>query len=300
MRFSEWVHAHTRSILFLMAALAVGGIASSLKLPVALFPQVAFPRVAVGLEAGDRPAERMAVEVTWPIEEAVRAVPGVRNIRSITSRGAAEISINFDWDTDMPAAMLQVQSAVSRTMTELPAGTKFDVRLMDPTVFPTLGYSLTSDTHSLVELRDIAQYQLRPVLSTITGVAKTEVLGGEIEEFRVEADPAKLNAYGMTLEDVAKALSAANVLTAVGRLEDHDKLYLIISDTGFKDLGQISATVLRTDAGGIVRLSDVATVRRDAAPQWTRTTADGHDAVLLNVHQQPGGNTVQIANDIKA
>jgi len=300
MKFSEWAHSHHRSILFLMAALALGGIASSLKLPVALFPQVAFPRVALSLEAGDRPAERMAIEVTWPVEEAVRAVPGVRNIRSTTSRGAADVSINFDWETDMPAAMLQVQSAVSRIVTELPAGTKFDVHLMDPTVFPALGYSLVSDTRSLIELHDIAQYQLRPVLGTVTGVAKTEVLGGEVEEYRVEADPAKLNAYGMTLDDVAKALSAANVLTAVGRLEDHNKLYLIISDTGFKTLEQISATVLRTDAGGIVRLSDVATVRRDAAPQWTRVTADGHDAVLINVHQQPGGNTVQIAEDIKA
>ncbi|MCX5685369.1 MAG: efflux RND transporter permease subunit, partial [Planctomycetota bacterium] len=251
MKFSEWAHSHHRSILFLVAALALGGIASSLKLPVALFPQVAFPRVAVSLDSGDRPAERMAIEVTWVAEEAVRSVPGVRNIRSISSRGAADISINFDWETDMPAAKLQVESAIARIMTDLPAGTKFDVRLMDPTVFPVLGYSLTSDTHSLIELRDVAQYQLRPVLSTITGVAKTEVL------------------------------------------------YLLISDTGFKTLDQIAATVLRTDAGGIVRLSDVATVRRDAAPQWSRVTADGHDAVLVDIFQQPGGNTVQIADDIK-
>ncbi len=300
MKWTEWAHAHHRSILFLLAVLALGGIASALNLPVALFPQVPFPRVEVNLEAGDRPGERMAIEVTWPIEEAVRAVPGVRNIRSTTSRGAADVSINFDWETNMPAAMLQVESAVSRVMAELPAGTKFDVRLMDPTVFPVLGYSLTSDTRSLIDLRDIAQYQLRPVLTTITGVAKTEVLGGEVEEYRVEADPAKLHSYAMTLEDVGKALSAANVLTAVGRLEDHNKLYLLISNTGFKDLDQIAATVLRTEAGSVVRLSDVASVRRDAEPQWTRVTADGHDAVLIDVYQQPGGNTVQIARDIKA
>jgi len=300
MKFTEWIHAHHRSILFLLAVLALGGVASALSLPVALFPQVPFPRVEVNLEAGDRPGERMAIEVTWPVEEAVRAVPGVRNIRSTTSRGAADISINFDWDTDMPSAMLQVESAVNRVMAELPAGTKFDVRLMDPTVFPVLGYSLTSDTRSLIDLRDIARYQIRPVLATITGVAKMEVLGGEVEEYRVEADVARLNSYGMSLEEVGKALSAANVLTAVGRLEDHNKLYLIISNTEFKDLDRIAATVLRTDAGGIVRLSDVATVRRDAAPQWTRVTADGHDAVLIDVFQQPGGNTVQIADDIKA
>ena len=186
MKFTEWVHAHHRSFLFLLGALALGGVASGWNLPVTLFPQVHFPRVEVNLEAGDRPAERMAIEVTWPIEEAVRAVPGVRNIRSATSRGAADISINFDWGRDMPAAMLQVESAVNRVMPELPQGTSFDVRLMDPTVFPVLGYSLTSDDRSLAELRDIAQYEIRPVLATIAGVAKTEVLGGEVEEIRVE------------------------------------------------------------------------------------------------------------------
>jgi multidrug efflux pump subunit AcrB len=270
MRFTEWVHAHRRSILFLLAVLAVGGLASSLNLPVSLFPRVDFPRVFVNLEAGDRPAERMAVEVTWLVEEAVRAVPGVRNIRSATSRGAADISINFDWDQDMRAAMLQVESAVNRAMPELPQGTTFEVRLMDPTVFPVLGYSLTSDKRSLAELRDIAQYELRPLLTTVAGVAKTEVLGGEVEEYRVETDLGKLNSYGLTLEDVGKALAAANVLTAVGRLEDHDKLYLLISNTQYKDFDQIAATVLRTDAGGIVRLRDVATVRKDVAPNWSR------------------------------
>ena len=102
---------------------------------------------------------------------------------------------------------------------------------MDPTVFPVLAYSLTSDTHSLVELRDIALYQLRPLLSTISGVAKIEVLGGAQREYQVIVNPARLDSYGLALSDVAKALSAANVIQAVGRLEDHYKLYLAMSDT---------------------------------------------------------------------
>ena len=88
MNFSAWIQAHRRSILFLLVVLAVGGLASSLLLPVSLFPHVEFPRVLVSLEAGDRPAERMTVEVTPPVEEAVRAVPGVRTVRSTTSRGS--------------------------------------------------------------------------------------------------------------------------------------------------------------------------------------------------------------------
>ncbi|MBW7899492.1 Cobalt-zinc-cadmium resistance protein CzcA [Candidatus Brocadiaceae bacterium B188] len=299
MTFVDWTQSHRRSILSLLAALALGGLASSTKLPVALFPRVSFPRIVVSLEAGDRPAERMAIEVTWPVEESVRSIPGALNVRSKTSRGSADISINFEWGEDMIAAMLQVESAINQTLPSLPQGTAFHVRRMDTTVFPVLAYSLTSDTHSLIELRDIALYQLRPLLSTIEGVARIEILGGAIEEYRVTVSPAQLASYNLSLSDISKALSAANVITAVGRLEDHYKLYLIISDTQLPGLDQIRETILRSGQNGMVRLDDVATVIREAAPQWTRVTADGHDAVIFQIYQQPGGNTVQIDNVVK-
>jgi CzcA family heavy metal efflux pump len=300
MNFTGWVHTHRFSLLFLISALIVGGLAATSKLPVALFPYVTFPRVVVNIDAGDRPAERMMIEVTFPIEQAVRAVPGVRNVRSTTSRGSAEISINFDWGEDMVAAMLQVESAINQVMPSLPQGTTFHARRMDPTVFPVLAYSLTSDIHSLVELRDVAVYQLRPLLSTISGVAKIEVLGGAQREYEVNINPARLDSYGLSLNDVAKVLSAANVIAAVGRMEDHYKLYLAMSDTRLQSLDQIRGTIIRSGPGGLVRLDNVATISEGTSPQWTRVTADGHDAVIFQVHQQPGGNTVQIAQEIKA
>jgi multidrug efflux pump subunit AcrB len=109
-----------------------------------------------------------------------------------------------------------------------------------------------------------------------------------------------LRSFELTLEDVAKSLSAANVLVAVGRLEQYDKLYLVISDTRFKKFEEIENTVLRSTPAGVVLLEDVATVEHSTEPQWTRVTADGRDAVLFQVYQQPGGNTVQIAQGIKA
>src|SRR5579862_9484323 len=266
MNFTAWAQGHSRSILFLLAALAIAGAFSSLSLPVALFPQVSFPRVRISLDAGDRPAEQMAVEVTTPVEEAVRAIPGVRGVRSTTSRGSAEISINFDWGQDMVSAMLQAQSEVNKILPSLPAGTSFEVERMDPTVFPVIAYSLTSDNHSLTELRDLALYTLRPALSTVTGVARVNVQGGEVEEYHVLVDPAKLQSFAMTLTDVANALSASNVLVAVGHLEQYDKLYLVISDTRFQKFDQIQHTVLRSTPSGVVLLNDVAVVERSTEP----------------------------------
>src|SRR5438094_248915 len=300
MNFTAWAHSHARSILFLLGALALAGAVASFSLPVALFPQVSFPRVRITLDAGDRPAEQMTIEVTTPVEEAVRAIPGVRNLRSTTSRGTSEISANFNWGEDMVSAMLQCQSQINKILPSLPSGTSFEVERMDPTVFPVIAYSLTSDSHSLIELRDLALYTLRPALSTVSGVARVGVQGGRVEEYRVTVDPDKLQSFKMTLAEVASALSASNVLVAVGRLEQYDKLYLVVSDTRFKKFDQIDRTGLRSTPDGVVLLDDVATVEHSAEPQWVRVTADGHDAVLFQVYQQPSGNTVEIARGIKA
>ena len=150
MKFANWLQYHHRSILFLLFAFGIGGLFSIFSIPVGLFPHVDFPRVVISLEAGDRTAERMGIEVTWPVEEAVRSVPGVTRIRSTTSRGGADISVNFEWGSHMVTSMLQVESAVNEILSTLPAGTGFTVRRMDPTVFPALGYSMISGTLSPV------------------------------------------------------------------------------------------------------------------------------------------------------
>ncbi len=297
---TQWAYRHCRSILFALGLTALAGFFEIYNTPVSLFPQVTFPRVVVNLNAGDMPAERMAVQVTWPVEEAVRAVPGVLTVRSATSRGSSDVAINFNWGSDMASAMLQVASAINQIRSTLPATLSFSVRRMDPTVFPVLGYSLSSSSHSLVELRDMALYQIRPILSAIPGVAKVDVLGGAIAEYQVLVDPARLNALGLSLNDIATALSATNVIQAVGRLEQNYKLYLLLANTQLQNSRQISQTILRSGQNGLVYLEDVAQVVKTTAPQWQRITAEGRDAVLFQLYQQPGSSTVEIARNARS
>ena len=300
MNFSAWMQGHRRSILFLLALLALAGALAALRLPVTLFPNVDFPRVVVSLDAGDRPADLMMLAVTQPVEEAVRRVPGVRDLRSTTSRGSADVSVSFDWGTDMGLATSQVNQAITQILPRLPPGTQLSTKRMDPTVFPILAYSLTSVTQSQTALYDLARYQLRPLLSSVNGVARIQVSGGAQEEYEVTVDPARLRAYGLTLDDVARALSATNVVRAVGRLEDHYKLYLAIADARLANLAQIGATVIKTGGNGVVRLDDVARVSDGVVPQWVKITADGRPAVSVDIYQQPGSNSVQIARDVRA
>ena len=299
MTIGSWIQAHRRSVLFLFLMLALAGVVAALKLPVSLFPTVDFPRAVVSIDVGDQPAEQMEMQVTRPVEDAVRRVPGVRTVRSTTSRGSAEISVNFDWGREMATSALQINAAIAQIQSQLPAGMQVTTRLMDPTVFPITAYSITSDRLTPIQLRDLAQYQLRPLLSSIDGVKYIQVQGGAVEEYRVTIDPKKLWALDLTLDDVARTLTNANVIAAVGKLEDHYKLFLAISDSRLKNLNQIRQLALKNQGNGVVRLGDIATVEQATAPEWTRVTADGKNAVLFSVYQQPGSNSVQIVSDIK-
>jgi CzcA family heavy metal efflux pump len=299
MTFAERIGNHRRSIVFALAALAAAGLFSALSLPVSLFPQVSFPRIRINIDSGDRPAEQMVLGVTRPLEEQIRRVPGVRDVRSASSRGSAEIDVGFDWGIDMISSTLQVDAAIAQALPGLPQGTTYIVRRMDPTVFPIIAYGLTSQSQSPSALYDFAAYTLVPSLSSISGVARVDVAGGAHQEFEVFADPRRLQTYGLALDDVARALGAANALAAVGRVEDHDKLYLAVSDSSLKTLNDVRDVVVGRGPSGAVHIGDVADVVDGAVPLWTRAAADGKPAVLFQVYEQPGGNVVQIAGAVR-
>ncbi|WP_420406499.1 efflux RND transporter permease subunit [Hoeflea sp.] len=298
--FARFISFHRRSILFLVVLLSLAGAFSTFHLPIGLFPKVNFPRIEVSVEAGDRPADQMEIEVTRLVEQALRAIPRVTNVRSTTSRGSADVSVTLAWGADTERGALQVQAALSEMIGSLPAGTGFTVRRMDPTVFPVAGYSLTSDTVDQIVLRQFARDELVPLLSTIAGVANISVLGGRVGEYQVEVSQEELFELGLTIADVANALSGSNVLTAVGRLEDVHKLFLVVTDDRLQKMEDIGSTVVRSGPAGLVLLDDIATVTLAPAPEYTRVTADGKEAVLVQVYQQPGGNTVQIVDGIKS
>jgi CzcA family heavy metal efflux pump len=299
MTFVQWVEYHAKSILFVALFLSLAGAVAATSLPVGLFPQVAFPRVQVSLDSGDRPADQMAQLVTRPVEEALRVIPGVQEVTSGSSRGGAQISVDFGWGRDMTAATLQVDTALSHILPSLPAGTKSVTRRMEPTVFPIIAYGLTSDKVSIPELRDLVKFQVRPLLTAVPGLAKVDLVGGADAEVQVQVDPHKLDAYGLSEADIVSALGSANVLQAMGKLEDHNKLYILIANSAMTDIEQVRDVVLRSDQHSVVRIRDVAEVSNSTVPQWVRVVEDGSNAVLFQVYEQPDGNAVQIAQSVR-
>jgi len=299
MSMPSFLTRHARAIVIVAFALALAGLASSFTLPVGLFPQVSFPRVVVDLDAGDRPADQTALLLTRPVEEAIRTVPGVANVRSETTRGSAQISVDFGWGRDMIASTLQVDAAIARVLPGLPPGATYNVRRMDPTVFPIISYALQSDTLSPVALHDLAQYQIVPLLASVDGLSRVDVQGGETAELQVDADPRKLAQYGLGLDDLVTALSGANQLEAVGRLQDRNQLYLVVADHSLQHVEALRKIVVKNDPHGWVRLGDVADIHAGYVPQWVKVSEDGKPAVLFNVFEQPDGNAVQIAAAVR-
>ena len=300
---TEALQRHRASIALAVLLLTIGGVLAALRLPVALFPQIDYPRVVVSIDAGERAPAEMAAAITRPSEIALRSVPGVSRIRSTTSRGTAEISVFFPWGGDMVTSELAVRTAMAALVQDLPTGTRFDVRRSDPTIFPVLGLALTSASLDPATLRQVAETKLRPALTTVPGVAGVDILGSSPREFAVSIQPEQLNALGITLSDVATALAGENSVIGVGRIEDQHRLYLVLVDNQIATIDDLKQTPIKTGASagsGVTTLEQVATIAPSVEPVFTKVTSNGRDAVLVNIRQSYGGDTVAIVKAIDA
>jgi multidrug efflux pump subunit AcrB len=301
MSFTAFVERHRRLLLFVAFALALAGLFAGIVLPVGLFPVISFPRLRIEIDAGSMPAKQMLIDVTEPLEAVARAVPGAVDVTSTTSRGSAEIFVDFPWGTDMQQALLSVDTAFAQALPDLPPGTRYTALQMSPTaVFPFVSYALISKKVSPVALRRLAQYQIAPLLTGIAGIRKVGVLGGQTPEVQVRIDDQKLRAFGLTLGEVSKAVSETNAITAIGRLEDNDLLYLTVANNAFTSVDSVRNVALGAGKDGIIRLSDVADIRMGKVPQWLLVDNNGQPAVTFDVFQQDKASSLQLAKKVDA
>ncbi|HXX63940.1 MAG TPA: efflux RND transporter permease subunit [Bacteroidota bacterium] len=300
MSLFDYVRRHARAILFTVAVLAASGVALLQQMPVSLFPDITFPRIVILADNGEEPAERMMIQVTKPLEEAASSVPGVRLVRSSTSRGTSEISVSLDWGSDVQQTLQLIQGRIANIRSALPAGAGIQIEQMQVSVMPILGYSLTSDSISLVDLRDIALYHIRPALMRVRGVARVEVTGGDVREFRVTVSPEKLAGYHLDMRAVSDAVEKSNLVSSGGLVDNNYQLYLSLVSGLYTGISDIESCVVAVRDGVPVKIKDIADVHPGVADKYIRTTAHGREAVLVSIMKQPTGSTVQIGSDVIA
>jgi CzcA family heavy metal efflux pump len=298
---TPWFHRLARPVLFLTISLVLVGAYLALTIPISVFPNTDFPRVVIGVDNGVMPIDQMLVTITRPLEEAVNSVPGLQSVRSITSRGSAEVDLFFDWGSDMILTLQRVDAVVARLQPTLPPTAKVETHRLTFAVFPIIGYSLTSDTLPQSKLWEIATYDLKPRINRLAGVAMVIVQGGRVPEFQVTPDPARLLAAGITVQDILDAIRKTNLIDSPGLIEHTHQLVLSLISGQVRTPEQIGQIVIKNSPAGVpIRLGDIGTVTPSTAPVYTVVTANGKPAVLLNVDRQPESNTLQVANEVHA
>jgi len=293
---------HAVSINFIVIALCGAGVYSAFHMPSALFPQTEFPRVIIMVENGVMPADEMMASVTRPIEETMKQIPGCQTVRSSTGRGVAEIDLFFSWDVDMRQSELYTLGRLSQIRPELPVTVSTEVYRMNFSVFPIIGVSLTGSVQNMTQGWELAQYRLKPELLRIPGVARVDLVGGQAPEYAVILDPLRMSAIGMDFAGVCDALAKNNAVIPSGFHQEDHSLYLTVVDGRMHDAGELEGMVL-SSAGGkmggkIFQLRDIGRVERGPEPVMDVVTANGSDAVLLNIFSQPDGSTLDIANEL--
>ena len=296
---SHWFARHAKSLIFVVLTLAAVGAYVAFRIPVAVFPTTNFPRVLIAADNGVMPIDQMMVTVTRPIEEAVRTVPGIEEVRSTTSRGSAEIDVFFDWKVDIFRTLQFVESAISRVQPELPPTATVVAHRMTFASFPVIAYSMTSDTIPQTELWELATYEVKPRLNRLNGVSSVVLQGGQEPEFHIEPDPAKLLTSGVTVTDLLDAMKRTNLIDSPGLFERNHQLQLGLVSGQVRTPAQIADVVVKTTPAGIpVRIGDLASVVPGVRPVYTIVTANGKPAVLLNVNRQPDSNTMDVADEV--
>ncbi len=295
---SRFVDVHGRALVLVFLSFALAGLVFTFRTPISLFPQTDFPRIIILVNNGIQPVDVQMLTVTRPIEEAVRAVPGITNVRSVTSRGGSEVSVLFRWDVDILHALHLVQGRIAQIQPNLPPDSRFYINRLTFSAFPMIGFSITSPKRSTAELYDRAYYEISPRLYRLPGVAETRIVGGRPLEYHVLVEPEKLNGYGIPLTKVVEAIRKTNLVGSAGMVQENYKLYLTTVTGLLKQKGQIEDVVVDVVKGTPVYIKNLARVETGEKPIYNVVTADGLPAVLVNVVQQPDGNAVEIADAV--
>ena len=293
-------------ILVLVASvlLLIGGTYTAMHTEVDVFPDLNAPTVVIMTEANGMAAEEVEQLVTFPVETAVNGATGVRRVRSSSTNGFSVVWVEFDWDTDIYLARQIVSEKLAVVSESLPAN------VGKPTLGPQssilgemLIVGLTADSTSMLDLRTIADWTIRPRLLSTSGVAQVAVLGGDIKEYQVQLDPERMRHYGVTLSEVMNITREMNLNANGGVLYEYGNEYIVRGVLSTDKVDQIAKAVVRSNgvSGAPILLEDIADVQVGAKlPKLGTASERGKHAVLLTVTKQPATSTLELTDKLEA
>jgi HAE1 family hydrophobic/amphiphilic exporter-1 len=278
-----------------MTALAVAafGFVGYSRLPLELFPDIAYPSLTVQTDFPDTAPQEVENLITRPVEEAVGVLRGLQTIHSISRPGISEVTLEFDWGSDMDLLSMEVREKLDRFIR--PEGAEKPIVLRyDPSLDPIMRLALAGGGE-LTEMRYLAEMRIKQDFETLRGVAAARVKGGLEEEIQIEIDQERLAALGIPLERVREVVSLSNVNLPGGALRGEESQYLIRTINEFDDLDEIADLIIFQNEGASVRLGEVARVYMGAKEREEITRVKGRECVEISLYKEGDANTVTVA-----
>jgi len=284
------------AVVMISLAVAAFGLVGYKRLPLELFPDISYPSITVQTDFPDTAPQEVENLVTRPVEEAVGVLRGLKSIHSVSRPGVSEVTLEFDWGSDMDLLSMEVREKLDRLTLPEEAESPIVLRF-DPSLDPIMRIAL-SGSGELNDMRRLAERKIKLDLETIKGVASAQVKGGLEDEIHIDIDQERLAALGVPLQQVREVVGASNVNMPGGSLRGADSHFLIRTLNEFDSVDEIGDVIVAERDGAVVRLRDIASVRMGTKEREEITRVDGKECIEIAVFKEGDANTVTVARAV--
>lgn len=286
-------------VLIGVVLVIAGGIYSARNIEIDVFPDLTMPTVVVMTDAADMSPEEIERLVTFPIETAVNGATDVRRVRSSSSQGFSFVWVEFDWGADIYKARQIISEKMSLLAGQLPDGIVPVLAPQSSVMGEIMFIGMQADSTSMMELRTIAEWVVKPAILATGGVSQVTIIGGDYKQYQVLADPVKMGFFGVTMEELEVAVSSASVNVGAGVLRDYGNEYNLRGMGRTNNLEELGSTLVKMNGDAHVFIADVADVVIAPAVRQGYASQNGIPSVILSISKQPGINTLDVTENIE-
>jgi CzcA family heavy metal efflux pump len=290
---------HKNPFTVIIVIIIAGGMFAYSKMQTSLFPEITFPKIKVIADAGQQPVNKMMITVTRPLENAIKQVPDLEDVRSITSRGSCEISAYMNWNADITVSQQRIEAKIAEIKNNLGSDVEVTVERMNPSILQVMGYSLESKSRSQIDMKMLALYTVKPFLSQVAGVSEVRISGGKTKEYSLALNLQKMNTLGITPDMINTALGNTNFVKSNGYLSDYRLMYLTVTDASVTNKEQLENIVVSNNGKRIVLLKDITDVQIQEAKEYVKINSNGNEGIQIGIMKQPNANLIEVTDEMK-
>jgi len=288
-------------ILLASVVLMVAGLFTATTMDVDVFPDLTAPTVVVMTDAHGMASEEVERLVTFPIESAVNGATDVRRVRSVSSHGFSFVWVEFDWGADIFQARQIVSEKLITVASQMPLGVEQPILAPQSSVMGEIFFvGIQADSTSMMELRTLAEWDVKPLILATGGVSQVTIIGGDYKQYQVKADPQKMHHYKVSMEELADACQSASVNSTGGVLRQYGNEYVVRGISRTSNLQELENTYVKSIDNYPVRLGDVADVRIGSAPKMGYASGNASPSIIVSISKQPNANTLEVTRNIEA